>query len=196
MASSTSRTIQRLTETLWDRAFDSLDPDLKATLAQIKSHRRDILAAVSEKATEKRDLCLQKRWKFKKPTGDVVILRDILEKIVTWVARFKEVVDTAVQFDPSHAALPWAAVRFLLQASCNDVELFGAIVTDLETISRLVTRYKEFELRYVAGQSLVRGMLEESLTSLYTEVLRYLGRMVHYFSDRTIGKVCETISVG
>lgn len=34
---------------------------------------------------------------------------------MVWVNKFKEVVDVAIQYDPVHAALPWAAVRFLLQ---------------------------------------------------------------------------------
>ena len=29
--------------------------------------------------------------------------------------KFKEVGDIAVQYDPGHAALPWAAIRFFLQ---------------------------------------------------------------------------------
>lgn len=45
----------------------------------------------------------------------MIILRDLLEKVMVWVNKFKEVVDVAIQYDPVHAALPWAAVRFLLQ---------------------------------------------------------------------------------
>lgn len=78
----------------------------------------------------KKQLCLQKRWKFKKPNGDVVIVRDLLEKISLWIDRFKEVGDTVVQYDPAHAALPWAAFRFLLQTAVSEVQLFGAMVSD------------------------------------------------------------------
>jgi hypothetical protein len=48
--------------------------------------------------------CLERRWKYK--NGDnYVIIRDKLEKIGTWVEKFKEVGDTIVQYDPGHAAL-------------------------------------------------------------------------------------------
>jgi hypothetical protein len=40
-----------------------------------------------------------------------------LEKIIAWVIKFKEVGDLAVQYDPIHAALPWAGVRFFLQVN-------------------------------------------------------------------------------
>lgn len=44
-----------------------------------------------------------------------LILRDHAERIVNWLHKFKEVGDIAVQYDPVHAALPWAGVRFLRQ---------------------------------------------------------------------------------
>ena len=68
-----------------------------------------------EAVEKKKRLCLRKRWKYKKSNGEVIILRDLLEKVMVWVNKFKEVVDVAIQYDPVHAALPWAAVRFLLQ---------------------------------------------------------------------------------
>jgi hypothetical protein len=86
--------------------------------------------AVLREAKNKKQICLRKRWKFQKPNGETVIIRDLLEKIADWVNRFKEIGDIAVQFDPTNASLPWAAVRFLLQATVNDIQLFGALVND------------------------------------------------------------------
>lgn len=40
-----------------------------------------------------------------------------MEKIIVWVDKFKEIGDNVVAYDPAHAALPWAGVRFLLQVS-------------------------------------------------------------------------------
>ena len=66
--------------------------------------------------TEKARLqCIARRWKYTKKTGETVILRDLLDKVLKWVDLFKQVGDVAVSFDPTHAALPWAGVRFLLQ---------------------------------------------------------------------------------
>jgi hypothetical protein len=71
---------------------------------------RDVLRAVDEK----KRTCLENRLKYTKGNKEIII-RDQLEKVVEWVNKFKEVGDTAVQYDPGHAALPWAAVRFFLQ---------------------------------------------------------------------------------
>lgn len=70
----------------------------------------DVLATV----VEKKQLCIEKQWKYKKGSREIVI-RDQLEKLVVWVNKFKEVGDIAVQYDPGHASLPWAAVRLILQ---------------------------------------------------------------------------------
>ena len=47
-----------------------------------------------------------------------IIVHDQLEKIIAWVNKFKEIGDLAVQYDPVHAALPRAGVRFFLQVTC------------------------------------------------------------------------------
>ena len=44
-----------------------------------------------------------------------MIIRDVFDKIVRWIDVFKQVGDIAVQYDPAHAALPWAAIRLVLQ---------------------------------------------------------------------------------
>jgi hypothetical protein len=82
-----------------------------------RAQKHNILAALLNTAKEKRQLCLEKRWKFKKSNGWEVILRDVVEKILVWVDKFKDIGDAAVQLDPVHASLPWAGVRFLLQMS-------------------------------------------------------------------------------
>jgi hypothetical protein len=174
-------------DNLWQRALDSLRPELQASLGIAKTHKRDILAAVLKAAEEKRELCLSKRWKYRRSNGDEVILRDVLEKIAKWVHLFKGVGDAAVQFDPTAASLPWAAVRFLLQTVVNDVQVFGAMITDLEVISRLVARYRRFELVHLRHQGEGRKELETALASLYTEVLVHLAATVKYFHESTIG---------
>jgi predicted nicotinamide N-methyase len=58
----------------------------------------------------KRDRAWKVPWK-----DDIIVLRDIAMKIVQWVDKFKQIGDIVLQSDPGHAALPWAAFRFLLQ---------------------------------------------------------------------------------
>ncbi|KAH7154419.1 ankyrin repeat-containing domain protein [Fusarium sp. MPI-SDFR-AT-0072] len=83
-------------QSLWDQAFNSLSADLKTSLGQAATHKRDILAAALEAAENRKATSLRKRWKFKRSNGEVVIVRDVLEKIAKWIDPFKAVGDAAV----------------------------------------------------------------------------------------------------
>jgi hypothetical protein len=65
-------------------------------------------------ARKVQDDCQAKSYKFRF-MGKDIIMRDVAGKIIFWLNKFKEVGDIAVNFDPTHASLPWAGVRFLLQ---------------------------------------------------------------------------------
>lgn len=144
---------------LWEKAFQLLDSNTQQELGPSKTNRRDVLvsiapepsnrssgsfayyhfpeqSAVLQEVEKARDLALRKRWKFTKPNGDVVIVRDVMEKTAGWIQRFKETGDAAVQYDPAHAALPWAAFRFLLQTTVSEVQVFTAVATDREYLNK------------------------------------------------------------
>ncbi|KAF4471002.1 ankyrin 1, partial [Fusarium albosuccineum] len=193
MATNTSPPSPTHTQSLWDRAFDSLNGDLKLALNQARTQKRDILAAVLKAAEDKRATCLRRGWKFKRSNGEVVIIRDLLEKIAKWIDRFKTVGDVAVQFDASSASLPWAAVRFLLQITVNDVQQFGTLVQDLEVLSRIIARYKEFEKLHLSRNSPMQLALETALTVLYTEVLTHLARTIDFFSKSTPVRIAQSV---
>jgi hypothetical protein len=111
----------RRSENLWDKAVEALSDSDKQ---QIDFSLFDKLAVLSDLlgvVEEKKRRCTERSWKYKKNDGEVVILRDSLEKVVKWVNKFKEVGDMAVQYDPSHAALPWAGVRLVLQVSHSEL---------------------------------------------------------------------------
>lgn len=170
-------------ENLWKKAFNTLNEETKGILGQTTTHRRDILALVLEVAEERRATSLRKRWKFKRSNGEIIIVRDVLEKIVSWVDKFKTVGDVAAQFDPISVSLPWAAFRFLLTVTVNDVQQYGAMIHDLEAIARIITRYKEFENLYLAKNSALQSSIESALVVLYAKVLLHMAYIIEYFSD-------------
>lgn len=102
---------------LWDKALQALDEEDKASI-NFSTNKLDILEDILAAAAEKQRMCLEKRWKYKKGNKEIII-RDQLEKIVAWVDKFKQIGDQVVQYDPGHAALPWAGVRFFLQVRCR-----------------------------------------------------------------------------
>lgn len=102
------------TSNLWHAAVAMLDPNQRAKLAQAKGSTFNLLASVREEAERKKNLCLRKRWKVQLG-GKQIVLRDLFDKIISWVDEFTAIGDVVASFDPVHAALPWAGVRFLLK---------------------------------------------------------------------------------
>ena len=115
---------------LWARALSSMSEKDKSTLSSLSGKDKgtsegnettskldveELLAAVRAK----REMCLENQWEFEF-RGRAVNLRYQADKIITWLAKFKEVGDIAIQKDPGHAALPWAGIRFLLQVGPGD----------------------------------------------------------------------------
>ena len=112
----------RRSEDLWQEAAETLsDGDLKHINIDTND-RITVLADVLKIVTGKQEACDRKRWKYKKNNGEEVIIRDILAKITRHISHFRDMGDKLVQYDPQHAALPWAAIRLILQV--RDPELY------------------------------------------------------------------------
>jgi len=78
-------------------------------------NKLEILSDLVEVTNKSKQKCIDKRWRYTRESGEKVIFVDLFSKIAKWIDLFKQVGDTIVQYDPVHAALPWAGVRFLLQ---------------------------------------------------------------------------------
>ena len=66
----------------------------------------------------------------------------------------------------------------------------------METIARIITRYREFERLYLRGtQSEMEMMLKDALTRLYAEILTHLARAVSYYRERSMGEFIDFLSL-
>lgn len=102
---------------LWAEALGGLSKEHRLIISRAGSDTKlDSLESLVEAAEQKKKECDKRRWVVRL-NGNSIVLRDLASKIVIWVNKFREVGDVAVNFDPVHAALPWAGVRFLLQVS-------------------------------------------------------------------------------
>lgn len=144
----------------------------------------DILLALEKQ----RDRCKRDRWTTISIGGKELVIRDICAKIAAHVKKFLAVVDVAVQFDPVHAALPWAGVRLLLQLTFNGFETFGAIIEGLEKATRLIAQCGILETlvtRHGSSSTDAQMHLEEEIVKLYVVVLNFLCKAKkHYDGSR------------
>lgn len=107
----------------WSIALEKLSLEDKETMSRIElDSKLDILQHLQTTARERQTECEDQRWKFELK-GRKIIIRDVLEKIIVWIDKVKQIGDIAVSFDPVHAALPWAGIRFLLQVGLIALKL-------------------------------------------------------------------------
>ena len=100
-------------EKLWEKAFACLKDEDKPPTDPQQLDKRTYLSNLLKVVEDKRQECIEKEWKLHRKDG-AVSLREMLEGMVRWINKFKEVGDVAIQYDPLHAALPWAAFRLVL----------------------------------------------------------------------------------
>ena len=100
-------------QSLWDIAIRRLNPDERSALGASGSEL-DLLASLFSVAQNKLELCERHQWGFTF-FGKQYSIRSIVENINIHLKNVREVVDTIVSWDPMHLALPWAALKFLLQ---------------------------------------------------------------------------------
>jgi hypothetical protein len=91
-------------QSLWSKAFHSEDLNQQRETLKGIGFQANALESVSEARSFVEKLLNDKKKKAWK-----------IEKLLNWMDRFKEIGDIVVQFDPVHAALPWAAFRLLLK---------------------------------------------------------------------------------
>lgn len=103
---------------LWDKALACLDAQDREQLRVEAGSGITDLEKVIKLVETKRNECVKKQWVlYTNSQGDNVYVRDVITRVSDWIVKFQAVGDAAVQYDPGHASLPWAAVRMLLQVS-------------------------------------------------------------------------------
>jgi hypothetical protein len=100
---------------LWTRAANMLSEEDQANINFSRPDKLGILIDLRALTENSRKECTKRKWKYTRQSKETVIVADIFGKVIKWLDVFKQIGDTAVQYDPVHAALPWAGVRFLLQ---------------------------------------------------------------------------------
>lgn len=176
---------------LWSRALSSLPEKDRRIFKVADSPLPDatvILNDILLVLEKQRDRCKRDRWTTITIGGKELVIRDICAKIAAHIKKFLAVVDVAVQFDPVHAALPWAGVRFLLQLTFNGFEIFGDIIEGLEKATQLIAQCGILETlvaRRGSGSTDAQMHLEKEIVELYVVVLNFLCKAKkHYDGSR------------
>ncbi|KAI0971602.1 hypothetical protein F4678DRAFT_433483 [Xylaria arbuscula] len=116
-------------------------------------------------------------------------IRDALDKTIVWLNAFKEVGDIAVNYDPVHAALPWAAFRFLLQTMTIGMQQSAEMAIGLEKSIQLSLRGSIYEQMYLdCSHDEPQLILQAALLDLYRAVIMLMSDSVKYQETSTLRK--------
>ncbi|KAM0346961.1 hypothetical protein ACHAP4_011568 [Fusarium culmorum] len=126
----------------------------------------------------------QREWKV--TIGDKEYsVRGLVDKTVKILNKFAGVGDVAVSFDPVHAALPWAAVRFVLVTLTASSELKSQIIFGLAKVTSLILQCDTYRRIYMVPDPTLRppadilDLLEKSIVQTYVKSLLFLGFAIH-----------------
>ena len=131
-------------------------------------------------AAEKRRLSEEKAWKLHFG-GRRIVIKDVANKIVSWLDSFKEVGDIVAQADPIHIGVPWSIISIVLSVVTADQEQMGLVLIGLEQITCLMTRCRVFQFLYLENiepkhEIQRKGMVDlcESIARLYAKLFSFL----------------------
>ncbi|KAF3922831.1 hypothetical protein ABW21_db0206744 [Orbilia brochopaga] len=196
-APATTASVKPKAPDLWARAFENLSDDEQNFLGQVKSSNETCTDQVEHLIKEIegiREKSLEKAWKITW-RNEKIILRDIAEKAVQWVQKFVIVGDIAMQCDPIHSALPWAAVRFVLKVAISDFENTAAILIGIDKVNSIIGRFTAYEKMYMGLGLEYEETLKKGLITFYSSVLQFLIKSKRFFETSPIGKRIATGSL-
>lgn len=99
---------------LWAIALQRLpEKDREGLLVTDQTSQNNVIEQLSKELRQQKQSFEADAFQFTF-RGRRIVPREIADRAITMLDKFKEIGDVAVNFDPVHAALPWAGVRFLL----------------------------------------------------------------------------------
>ncbi|OSS52664.1 hypothetical protein B5807_02918 [Epicoccum nigrum] len=178
---------------LWADAAGQLSADDKQHINFNQPDKLQILVELRADAELSKQISIDKRWKFVRKSGETVVVRDVFEKIVRWVDTFKQIGDIAVQYDATHASLPWAGIRLILQIAVNDTQNLNLVVEGLAEIAELICRYAVTETLYNQAASKADEGLKRAMVKLYASILGYLSKANQYLKQGTAKRMIKSV---
>ncbi|EKJ71691.1 hypothetical protein FPSE_08137 [Fusarium pseudograminearum CS3096] len=147
---------------LWVKTREGLPENVKTWLEGIEDDAQSGSTAtqqidwlISRTEQKKTELENARRPYLLEIKGNRWDLRKYFERMVHWLNKFKDIGDVASSFDPVHAALPWAAFRFVLQAIVAEKEYTESLFEILSLMPQFVLSGHVLEVVYMNETTLL-----------------------------------------
>src|ERR1700736_6491174 len=80
---------------LWALAVTGLSEDIRSNINFSCPDKLNILSELQTLTEKSRQDCINKRWRYKRKSGETIIFRDLFGNIVKWIDLFKQIGDAA-----------------------------------------------------------------------------------------------------
>lgn len=151
---------------LWAEAAANISPE-QYNLLQSKCYSNkpeELTSDIAKAVDDKKKSCEGKRWNLRG-----------LDTMMTWLQKMRHIVDVAVSADPVHAALPWAAVKFVVEMIESNQKQIEQLSDGLGRITFLLERCSLYEgILMEPGPTAPRKNLRFSLVKCYAAVLNFM----------------------
>ena len=179
---------------LWSKAVESLSDDDRRQFGFSQDDKRAALESLLQTIDSEKESMIKSQLVIRRSHGKPIVLRDVFAKVVSCIDKFKGVGDTVTQYDPGHAALPWAAVRFVLQAAVNEQKIYEGMIEGVEQVADVIARYAWIETLYLHASSRMRTQLQNAITKLYVTVLKFLSKARRYYAKTKVQRVLKSLA--
>ncbi|KAL7755782.1 hypothetical protein ACKLNR_014309 [Fusarium oxysporum f. sp. zingiberi] len=129
---------------LWAKARENLPADVRDWLASLEQGIQ-----LNATGTEQIDALIKQTAQSQQELGRTSHrFKKYFDNIIRWLDKFKGIGDVVSSFDPVHAALPWAAFRFILQAILAEREQADTVLELLASTPHFVFSGRVLEMVY------------------------------------------------
>ncbi|PYH92523.1 WD40 repeat-like protein [Aspergillus ellipticus CBS 707.79] len=189
---------------LWEEAFQRLsvsDPDLienfQHLLLELEPTRPELGRQCPDNS-ENRQKCLQKLVRERLNSledgrlrftigGKQIVMKDKVDKAVSTIMSFKDIITTAVSAEP-HAALAWGCVTAIVPFLSNTLTQPHDEMGGLEYTAELIVKCRAIEITTALDG---KNNIRDNIIDIYTKVLKYQLCVAHHSFRHTISRVLK-----
>ncbi|KAF3384594.1 hypothetical protein F1880_001890 [Penicillium rolfsii] len=173
---------------LWTEALGFLSDEEREVLSRSGATGQiDDPHLIIQYVQDKQKICEDKRWRFQQ-FNRTIELKEIADKVLSWLQKFIVAGDIAVNVDPLHAGLPWAGIRLLAQAATAGREQMQALLRGLDRVLCVMYRCQLYELLLTANETSTqaRHNLRQALIKLYSKILKFLATAILIYEKNSV----------
>ncbi|KAL6719858.1 superkiller [Lecanora helva] len=119
--------------------------------------------------------------------GTSLTYRRVCSKVAKCAKKFEVVGDLVAQGEPIYAALPWTFLRFVIECTVGESEMWDSMLAETEIVATHITKYPVIEQLYAKLSSKLSQELRDSLLNFYTLMLRFQVHVIKYFDPARKG---------